>query len=313
MADRAQGAKAAFCKVCATHDPLMVDVLHRRCTGADCEAKPLAQRKFPSFAREGSPATFCKACAAHDPLMVDILHKRCTGADCEAKPMAQRKHPSYAREGAKATFCKACAAHDPLMVDVLNRRCTGADCKAKPLAQRKFPSFARDGKQSVFCQACAAHDPLLVDERPDFFIDVLSHVVILECDENRHARELSECRQQRAWRISDSFGGRPVVFLRFNPDRFVDKQGAVHSSCFALKRGVLTLARETAWVKLLGLVEARLRYHLCTVPDAHLVEEFLFYGDDLRARVAELADVPYMALACPYTAFSRTIKRARAN
>jgi len=150
-------------------------------------------------------------------------------------------------------------------------------------------------------------------ERPDFCIDVLSHVVILECDENKHARELPECRQQRAWRIPDSFGGRPVVFLRFNPDRFVDKQGAVHPSCFALKRGVLTLARETAWLKRLGLVEARLRYHLCTVPDAHIVEEFLFYGDDSCAREAELADVPYMASACPYTAFSRAIKRARAN
>ncbi|KAJ1617145.1 hypothetical protein T492DRAFT_1101866 [Pavlovales sp. CCMP2436] len=103
-------------------------------------------------------------------------------------------------------------------------------------------------------------------ERHDFCIDVLSHVVILECDEN------------------GSFGGRPVVFLRFNPDRFVDKQGAVHPSCFALKHGVLTLARETAWLKRLGLVEVRLRYHLCPVPDAqHLVEEFLFHGDDSSA------------------------------
>ncbi|KAJ1629796.1 hypothetical protein T492DRAFT_1008223, partial [Pavlovales sp. CCMP2436] len=68
------------------------------------------------------------------------------------------------------------------------------------------------------------------------------------------------------------------------PDRFVDKQDAVHPSCFALKHGVLTLARETAWLKRLGLVEARLRYHRCPVPDAqHLVNEFLFYGDDSRA------------------------------
>mmetsp|Transcript_22095 Transcript_22095/g.52391 ORF Transcript_22095/g.52391 Transcript_22095/m.52391 type:complete len:140 (-) Transcript_22095:24-443(-) len=93
------------------------------------------------------------------------------------------------------------------------------------------------------------------------------------------------------------------------PDRFVDKQDAVHPSCFALKHGVLTLARETAWLKRLGLVEARLRYHHCPVLDAqHLVDEFLFYGDDSRACEAELADVPYVASACPDTAFSRAIK-----
>ncbi|KAJ1619405.1 hypothetical protein T492DRAFT_890411 [Pavlovales sp. CCMP2436] len=72
-----------------------------------------------------------------------------------------------------------------------------------------------------------------------------------------------------------------------------------------MEEALLTLAREAAWLKRLGLVEARLRYHLCTVPDAHLVEEFLFYRDDSRVREAGLADVPYMAPACPYTAFSR--------
>jgi len=65
----------------------MVDVISKRCTGADCEAKPLAQRKQPSYAREGAKAAFCKACAAHDPLMINAHNRRCTAVDCEAKPL----------------------------------------------------------------------------------------------------------------------------------------------------------------------------------------------------------------------------------
>jgi len=61
----------------------MVDVISKRCTGADCEAKPLAQRKFPSFARDGKQFVFCQACAAHDPLLVDVRNKRC--AHCQHK------------------------------------------------------------------------------------------------------------------------------------------------------------------------------------------------------------------------------------
>ncbi|KAJ1627081.1 hypothetical protein T492DRAFT_877308 [Pavlovales sp. CCMP2436] len=205
------------------------------CIGADCEAKPLAQRKHPSYAREGAKAAFCQA---------------------------------YAREGAKAAFCQACAAHEPMMVGVTHKQC--AHCQ-------HATANAGYGDGSM-CAAFIADAPSYPSMRHN------------QCDENKHARELPECRQQRAWRISDSFGGRPVVFLRFNPDRFGDKQGAVHPSCFALKRGVLTLAREAAWLKRLGLVVAHLRYHLCTVPDAHLVEEFLFYRDDSRVREAGLAD-----------------------
>ncbi|KAJ1632680.1 hypothetical protein T492DRAFT_867971 [Pavlovales sp. CCMP2436] len=125
--------------------------------------------------------------------------------------------------------------------------CIGADCEAKPLAQRKHLSYAREGAKAAFCQACAAHDPMMA-----FMADAPSYPSMRhnQCDENKHERELPECRQQ-----------------------------------------LLTLAREAAWLKRLGLVEARLRYHLCMVPDAHLVEEFLFYRDDSRVREAGLADL----------------------
>ncbi|KAJ1618814.1 hypothetical protein T492DRAFT_849041 [Pavlovales sp. CCMP2436] len=298
-----EGSPATFC---------------RRCTGADCEAKPLALRKRPSYARDGEQAVFCQACAAHDPLLIDVNNKRCTGIDCEAKLLALRKRPSYARDGEQAHTAANSDFGDGSM-------CALCYAVPHPKAPMKRDLHTKERMLLAWLEAFMAnapshlsmrHDQVVLGgcgkERPDFCIDVLSHVIILECDENRHARELAECRQQRAWRISDSFGGRPVVFLRFNPYRFVDKQGAVHQSCFALKRGVLTLAREAAWLERLGLVEARLRYHLAKVPDAHLVEDFLFYGDDSRAREAEPTDVPYMAPACPYTAFSRAIKRARA-
>lgn len=57
-------------------------------------------------------------------------------------------------------------------------------------------------------------------ERPDRTFDFGDKIVILECDENQHQNYESECERVRMINISQSYGGIPVYFIRWNPDHY---------------------------------------------------------------------------------------------
>lgn len=55
-------------------------------------------------------------------------------------------------------------------------------------------------------------------ERPDRVYDLTDRVIILEVDEHQHRDRACECEQTRMVNVSQSFGGRPVQWVRYNPD-----------------------------------------------------------------------------------------------
>jgi hypothetical protein len=57
-------------------------------------------------------------------------------------------------------------------------------------------------------------------ERPDRIYDFGDKIIILECDENQHKDRNCVCEQVRMINISQSFGGIPVYFIRWNPDEY---------------------------------------------------------------------------------------------
>jgi hypothetical protein len=54
--------------------------------------------------------------------------------------------------------------------------------------------------------------------RPDMFIDLGTHCLIIEVDENQHRQY--ECETKRMVDLYEDIGFRHVVFLRFNPDSY---------------------------------------------------------------------------------------------
>ncbi len=57
-------------------------------------------------------------------------------------------------------------------------------------------------------------------ERPDFVIDCNKFIIILECDENQHKDRNKECEDTRMKNIGQMYGGIPIYFIRFNPDKY---------------------------------------------------------------------------------------------
>ncbi len=66
--------------------------------------------------------------------------------------------------------------------------------------------------------------------RSDLFLDMGSHIVIVEVDENKHGEYDRTCENRRLMEISQDLNHRHTVMIRFNPDGYIDlEQGKILS------------------------------------------------------------------------------------
>lgn len=88
-------------------------------------------------------------------------------------------------------------------------------------------------------------------ERPDFIIQGLHQVIVVECDENQHASIAKECELAREINVSQSLG-TPTAFIRFNPDKYTLTNGEQGKMCISKRYPVLL-----NWIKQLMNEEPR--------------------------------------------------------
>ena len=92
-----------------------------------------------------------------------------------------------------------------------------------------YPDMVLDKKISGGCSR----------RRPDGLIDILSHIVIVEIDENQHKHYDDLCENKRLMELYEDLGRRPIVFVRLNPDEYKQNNETVSSAFHVSKRGVV--------------------------------------------------------------------------
>jgi hypothetical protein len=90
--------------------------------------------------------------------------------------------------------------------------------------------------------------------RPDLPYDCGTHILIIECDENQHKnynwelcplnKSLEHSEEKRMYEIMQSYGGIPIIFLRWNPDNFIIK--GVLCKSYSMKKRLNILKK---WVE----------------------------------------------------------------
>ena len=63
--------------------------------------------------------------------------------------------------------------------------------------------------------------------------------------------------------LSQDVHHRPIVFIRFNPDKYVDEEGNTVKSCWRInKKGFSTIAKpkEEEWVKRIDVLKDEIQY-----------------------------------------------------
>ena len=116
--------------------------------------------------------------------------------------------------------------------------------------------------------------------RPDLLLDFGSHVIIVEVDENKHTTYDCSCQNKRLMEISQDIGHKPVVFIRFNPDAYVNQEGKKVTSCWRLNGyGILNIpkSKHDEWLTRIDMLLQQLEYWINNIPHKTVEIVELFY------------------------------------
>ena len=116
--------------------------------------------------------------------------------------------------------------------------------------------------------------------RPDLLLDMGTHVIIVEVDENKHSGYDCSCENKRLMELSQDLGHRPIVFIRFNPDGYTNDEGNKITSCWShTKQGLMTIkkAKLKEWEERIEVLKNQIQYWIdnSTEKTVEIVE--LFY------------------------------------
>ena len=101
--------------------------------------------------------------------------------------------------------------------------------------------------------------------RPDLLLDVGSHIIIIEVDENKHSSYECSCENKRLMELSKDLYHRPIVFIRFNPDSYKKSDGILVKSCWKLnKTGIISImkTKEKEWLLRIETLLSQIQYWL---------------------------------------------------
>jgi hypothetical protein len=119
--------------------------------------------------------------------------------------------------------------------------------------------------------------------RPDLLLDVGSHIIIVEVDENQHTGYDSSCENKRLMEISRDLQYRPIVFIRFNPDGYKNHEGIYINSCWKLnKLGVLQIhpVKKQEWDNRIQCLLKQIGDWVGIVPNKTIEIIQMFYDND---------------------------------
>jgi len=280
---------AVCCSSCKT--PEMVNVKHAKCR---------CGKSQPIYNNEGETrALCCSSCKT--PEMVDVKNKKCR---------CGKSHPNYNNEGeTRALCCSLCKT--PEMVNVVSKRCTSEWCN----------TFCNNDKYDGYCLRCFMY--LFPDKpvsrnyktkefavveyvttefpyvdwvadkmvnggcskrRPDLLLDLGYQVIIIEVDENQHTDYDCSCENKRIMELSQDEGHRPIVFIRFNPDNYVNTDGSKIISCWGTDGNgicVVKKSKKNEWVQRLNCLKESINYWINPENKTNKMVETvqLFYDD----------------------------------
>jgi hypothetical protein len=98
--------------------------------------------------------------------------------------------------------------------------------------------------------------------RPDLLLDLGYQIIIVEVDENQHEKYDCSCENKRIMELSNDVGNKPIVFIRFNPDNYLDESGKNIKSCWGVTKnsGILIVKKKDEWINRLKVLNEQIEY-----------------------------------------------------
>ncbi len=162
--------------------------------------------------------------------------------DCDGRHLCKTAHCTTPKNGKYKGYYFFCYVHlfptERVAPDYRTKETT-----VVTFLQEKFPNVDWRWNKTI--------DGGCSKRRPDLLLDMGSHILIVDVDKNSHDVYDPICEEQRMGEIWNDVGHRPIVFVRFNPDKYKDEHGNNVPSPWGGKRanGAATLSKKwkSAW------------------------------------------------------------------
>ena len=164
-------------------------------------------------------------------------------------------------------YCRFCYVH--LFPDTpLTRNFKTKESSVVESIKFDFPDLTWISDKTVF-DGCSKR-------RPDLLLDLGYQVIIIEIDENQHIDYDTTCENKRTMEISQDLNFRPIIFIRFNPDEYINESGNKITSCWL--SGNIKKSKQVEWTTRLNMLKDQIRYWCNTVSDKTVEINYLFYN-----------------------------------
>ena len=264
--------KAIYCSEHKLNE--MVNVIEKRkCNYNGC-------KKQPSFNYENeTKAIYCSEHKLNN--MINVVSKTCNYNGC-------KKNPCFNYEN--ETIAIYCATHKKEgMVDVINKTCKSEWCSTQP-SNKKYEGYCLYCYINLFpnkpiTRNYKTKEYSVVDfikkeypnldwiadkiinggcskKRPDLFLDLGYQIIIIEIDENQHTDYDCSCENKRLMQLSLDVNHTPIIFIRFNPDDYIDNNKNI-SSCWGINgHGICDIkkTKKKEWNERLNLLKEHIEY-----------------------------------------------------
>ena len=196
----------------------------------------------------------CKECKGSQICEHGKINSRCKICDgrylCKSSWCETFGNPKYER------YCLACFVNNPENQNKPNIR--NYKTKEKDVVDRITQTFTNftwvlDKKIQDGCSR----------RRPDLLLDMGSHNIIIEIDENKHTNYDCSCESKRLMELSQDLNHRPIVFIRFNPDDYTNQENILVKSCWKLnKLGVMQIIKnkQKEWKERIETLKQQIQY-----------------------------------------------------
>ena len=255
-------------KFCSIHKEAgMIDVKNKRCIILNCHTLVQYGYLFQEKTH----------CSRHKlPNQYTKNRPKCVINNCTEKPL-------YVDKETKSTYPVRCELHSlKTDINILERRCSACNILNFIRVGDTLCDDCHQDSTTDVCHIKENHIKDILDsnniiyesydkiiniecskKRPDFVIPSKSglYKIILEVDENQHTSYACECEQTRMIQLHQDFEGFSIVFIRFNPDSYIDNLNIKHSDYTGRDKKLLDVIKSFDNVHIINYCEIIYMYY----------------------------------------------------
>ena len=235
--------------------------------------KATQEAKEARLCEHGKCKSYCKVCVRFSQLCEHGKYNKSFCKICDGSKLCRSSWCHTSGNQKYEGYCVPCFINNP--ENILKPAMRNHKTKEKEVVDcvmQHYPQFTWIADRRVQ-DGCSRR-------RPDLLLDMGSHILIVEIDENKHSGYDCSCENKRLMEISQDLQHRPIVLIRFNPDSYRDQVGILVNSCWQLNKiGVMSIiaSKRSDWNTRLETLTQQIQYWIDNATEKMVEIVELFY------------------------------------